>query len=64
MVMIKLVQKEGVKNVKNYFMFLKLVNIVLNVLGNCQNSTDSNFCSCNNFDRHLFSDGKKRRENY
>ncbi len=37
MVMIKLVRKEGVKNVKNYFMFLKLVNIVLNVLGNYQN---------------------------
>ncbi len=35
-VMIKLVQKEDVKYVKNYFMFLKLVNIVLNVLGNYQ----------------------------
>jgi len=34
MVMIKLVQKEGAKNVKNYFMFLRLVNFVLNVLGN------------------------------
>ena len=37
MVMIKLVRKEGAKYVKNYFMFLKLVNIVLNVLGNYQN---------------------------
>ncbi len=35
--MIKLVQKEDVKYVKNYFMFLKLANIVLNVLGNYQN---------------------------
>jgi len=34
MVMIKLVQKEGAKNAKNYFMFLRLVNFVLNVLGN------------------------------
>jgi len=33
MVMIKLVRKEDVKNVRNYFMFLKLANIVLNVLG-------------------------------
>jgi len=37
MVMIKLDQKEDVKYVKNYFMFLKSVNIVLNVLGNYQN---------------------------
>ncbi len=37
MVMIKLDQKEDVKYVKNYFMFLKLANIVLNVLGNYQN---------------------------
>ena len=36
MVMIKLVQKEDVKSVKNYFMFLKLANIVLSVLGNFQ----------------------------
>ena len=35
--MTKLAQKEGVKYVKNYFMFLKLVNIVLNALGNYQN---------------------------
>ncbi len=32
MVMIKLVRKEDAKNVRNYFMFLKLANIVLNVL--------------------------------
>jgi len=32
MVMIKLVLKGDVKNVRNYFMFLKLANIVLNVL--------------------------------
>ncbi len=37
MVMIKLVQKEGVKDVKNDFMFLKLANIVLNVLGKYEN---------------------------
>ncbi len=36
MVMIKLVQKEGVKYVKNDFMFMKLANIVLNVLGKYQ----------------------------
>ena len=37
MVMIKLVRKEGVKNVKNDFMFMKLANIVLNVLGKYKN---------------------------
>jgi len=37
MVMIKLDQKEDVKYVKNYFMFLKSGNTVLNVLGRYQN---------------------------
>jgi len=37
MVMIKLVLKEGVKNVKNDFMFMKLANIVLSVQGKYKN---------------------------
>jgi len=40
MVMTKLEQKEDVKNVRNYFMFLKLVNIVLNVHGIYQNDNE------------------------
>ena len=37
MVMIKLVLKGDAKNVINYSMFLKLANIVLNVLGKYEN---------------------------
>jgi len=40
MVMTKLGQKGDVKNVRNYFMFLKLVNIVLNVHGIYQNDNE------------------------
>jgi len=39
MVMIKLVLKGDAKAVKNYFMFLKLANIVSNVLGKYKNET-------------------------
>jgi len=37
MVMIKLVLKGDAKNAINYFMFLKLANIVLNVLEKSEN---------------------------
>ncbi len=37
MVMIKLELKGDAKNVKNDFMFMKLANIVLNVLGKYEN---------------------------
>ena len=37
MVTIKQGQKEDVRIVKNYFMFLRLANFVSNALGNSQN---------------------------
>lgn len=42
-VMIKLVQKGDARRVKNYFMCLRLGNIVLSVPGNCQNHNEIQF---------------------